>query len=146
MKDGMISAFELIVRFGAWAVAFMMPMQTVMYGVIFLTVANFLTALWKAKHQGTKFVWAGLMHSIFKTVAYQAAITVTYVSETIFFNGLPVTQVVGGFIAVNELKSSLENLHAVTGLDFWSNIKALFAKKMGKSDDTDDPQDRDEPK
>ncbi len=130
MKDGMITLWDLCMRVGIWCIVFMMPTGKAMLGLTVLASINAVTGVWKAKHKDEDFKWLTLLNSFFKLVAYQMAITVTYITEQIFFNGLPLTQVVAGIMAAKELQSSLDNLHTVTGLDLWTNIKELFKRKV----------------
>lgn len=130
IKDGMISLGDLLMRGGVWSLMFMLPAREAMLGLTFLVAVNVMTGIWKAKHQGDGVHVIGLINALMRLIAYQVAITVTYVAEVIFFNGLPLTQVVAGIMAAKQLQSSLDNLHTVTGLDLWTNIKELFKKKV----------------
>lgn len=124
----MMNVWDFLAGIGMWCLVFMLPTREAMVGLTVLAIINAITGVWKAKHQDKDFRWAALISSFFKLVAYQMAIAVTYITETIFFNGLPLTQVVAGIMAAKELQSSLDNLHTVTGLDLWTNIKTLVSK------------------
>lgn len=124
----MINLWDFLARVGIWCLVFMLPTGKAMLGLTVLASINAITGVWKAKHKDEDFRWLTLLNSFFKLVAYQMAIAVTYITETIFFNGLPLTQVVAGIMAAKELQSSLDNLHTVTGLDLWTNIKTLVSK------------------
>lgn len=128
--SGLIGAGDFFLRMAAWCAVFIAPIRAAMLGVTFLVLSDLITGIWRAKKDGTPITSWGLRRSVSKTLAYQAVLLTSFVTETVFLSGLPIVKAVAGLIAVTELKSNLENLHAITGVDFWSRIvDALRGKK-----------------
>lgn len=135
-EQGYISAGDFLMRGGAWTLVFLAPVREAMIGVTFLVFIDLITGIWRSKRAGQAVTSWGLRRTVSKTIAYQAALITSYVTETVFMPGLPIVKAVAGLIAVTELKSNLENLHAITGVDFWQRIlDTLRGKKPTEPDD-----------
>lgn len=129
LQDGMMSAGEFFLRCAGWILIFLAPTQEAMTGVSFLVFANLLTGIWKSRklHDQGLSGW-GLWKSATKAVGYQMALVITYTAETVFMPGVPLTRAVAGFIAATELKSSLQNLSQITGIDLWQRVLDLLRR------------------
>ena len=100
--------------------------------------ADVATALWKAKRNNIPIRSKRLRDTIGKMIAYMIALMVSHMFQLHFMPIVPVLQIIAVFIASAELKSIMENLGAITNLDFWSIIKERLAgtnKNYNKDDD-----------
>ncbi len=108
------------------------PIHPVLLAVSFLIILDFVTGIWAAKKRNEKITSTNLKKTVVKTFLYQCSIIVAWLMETYLLDGIPVIKVVTGIIAVTEGKSFFENIHAITGTDFWSlaieKIQAAAAK------------------
>lgn len=105
-----------------WLIVFISPVRAVMTAIMFLAVTDLITALWAVLKRQEKVTSVGLRKTINKILAYEIAVVLSYVVETVFQLGVPVVRLIAGLIAVTELKSNLENLYYITGLDYWQKI------------------------
>lgn len=109
-------------QFAGWFIVFVTPVHAVMSGIIFLAVSDLCTALWVSFKKSQPITSVGLRKTINKIIAYEMAVVLSYVVETVFQLGVPIVRLVAGLVAVTELKSNLENLSYITGLDYWKKI------------------------
>jgi len=105
-----------------WLIVFISPVRAVMTAIMFLAVTDLITALWVVIKKQEKVTSVGLRKTINKILAYEIAVVLSYTVETVFQLGVPVVRLIAGLIAVTELKSNLENLYYITGLDYWQKI------------------------
>ena len=82
-----------------------------------------VTALMRAYKNGIPIRSKRLRDTIGKGTAYMIALMVSHMFQLHFMPIVPILQIVAVFIATAELKSIMENLGDVTGLDFWTLIK-----------------------
>lgn len=115
-------------------VAALTPIYPLMFVVTIFIIVDFITGIWKSLKSGKKIKSTIMAHSISKTILYHLAILVSVLFETFVFSGIPVIQLVGGFIATVEFKSILENIGEITGINIWGNIKKYFVKKSDNID------------
>ena len=105
-----------------WLIVFISPVRALMTAIMFLAVTDLITALWVVIKKQEKVTSVGLRKTINKILAYEIAVVLSYTVETVFQLGVPVVRLIAGLIAVTELKSNLENLYYITGLDYWQKI------------------------
>lgn len=110
-----------------------------MIAVGFLVVGDLITGIWAAVKRGEAFSSAKLRQTITKTLGYQLAIVLSYVTESQLLPEIPVLKVVAGLIASTELVSALENLASITGVPLADAVKKLFNKQTPAP-----PADKDE--
>jgi phage-related holin len=110
--------------------AFIAPIQTILLASLSLIFADTITGIWASLKEGRKITSHKLRRTILKSCAYMVSIVVAHVIESFMLEGIPVVKTIGGLIAITEGKSIFENLHRVTGIDFW---KALIDKLQGSS-------------
>lgn len=99
------------------------PVMLVTGALIFIDLG---CGIWRAKKRGENIDSSGLRRTITKLFAYQVVIVTGYMIETVIMVGfldLPITKIIASFIALTELKSILENISIITGIDFWTAIK-----------------------
>lgn len=120
-----LDADEIFVIFSkliGWLLIFINPLQSIMGAIVFLAIADLVTAIWAAIKNNKRFGSHSLRKTVNKILAYEVAVVLSYVVENVFNLGIPVVRLVAGLIAVTELKSNLENLYHITGLDYWQKI------------------------
>lgn len=117
----------------------MAPAKATMIAVGFLVVGDLITGIWAAVKRGEAFSSAKLRQTITKTLGYQLAIVLSYVTESQLLPEIPVLKVVAGLIASTELVSALENLASITGVPLADAVKKLFNKQTPAP-----PADKDE--
>jgi len=100
-----------------------------MITVGFLVLGDLITGIWASVKRGETFSSAKLRQTITKTLGYQLAIVLSYVTESQLMPEIPVLKVVAGLIASTELVSALENLASITGVPLAEAVKKLFDKK-----------------
>ncbi len=118
-----------LIRCSMWVGLFLAPAKTTMIAVGFLVFGDLLTGIWAALKRGEKFNSAKLRATVTKTIGYQLAILLSYVTESQLLPEIPVLKVVAGLIASTELVSALENLASITGVPLGEVVKKLFDKK-----------------
>lgn len=99
-----------------------------MIAVGVLVVGDLLTGIWASVKRGEPFSSARLRQTITKTLGYQLAIVLSYITESELLPEIPVLKVVAGLIASTELVSALENLSSITGVPLAQAVKKLFDK------------------
>lgn len=125
-----------ISQFAGWFVVFISPVHSILTAIFFLCFSDLITALWAVHKNNGKITSIGLRRTVNKLLAYQIAVILSYVVESIFQIGVPVVRLVAGLIAVTELKSNLENLYKITGLDYWQKIVDYMNFKKNDSTKT----------
>lgn len=117
------------VKLTAWVALFLAPAKVTMITVGFLVLGDLITGIWASVKRGETFSSAKLRQTITKTLGYQLAIVLSYVTESQLMPEIPVLKVVAGLIASTELVSALENLASITGVPLGEAVKRLFDKK-----------------
>lgn len=105
------------------------PIKSLIFSIGFVAFMDLLTGIMAAKQRGEKIESAKSRRTIVKLLGYQMAIITGFVIEKYMVdNSLPITKIIAGAISTVELQSVLENLQAVTGVDFWEKFKNLLNK------------------
>lgn len=105
-----------------WVCILLLPIKAALVAVSLLVFADFVTGIWASIKQKKMITSHGFRRTVIKTLAYQSAIIVAFILETYLLDGIPVVKVVTGLIGVTEGKSFFENIHRITGIDFWSEL------------------------
>lgn len=114
------------------------PVRPVMIAVGALVIFDFITGVWAAKKLGKKITSNGFKKTIIKSLVYQCTIIVAFILETYLVEGVPIVKAIAGLIGLTEGKSFFENVHKITGIDFWS--EAL--KKIREATSVSVPDDK----
>lgn len=113
-------------------VAVLAPIKTVLITTGVLVTADLIIGLIAARRRGDKIVSSGLRRTVTKTLVYQIAIILGFLTETYLMAGvLPVAKLIAGMIGTVELKSILENLDDINGSPLFTSI----ISKLGSSND-----------
>lgn len=117
------------------------PIKMLMFSVGVLVVCDMILGILKARRNKEPITSEGLKRTVTKTFVYQLAILVAHLVDSELITGMGVLKVVSGLIAITEVKSIFENLHIITGIDFWSagvskiNTYAKFIPSEKKESD-----------
>ena len=112
--------FDLFLKVFSMLVLILLPIRSIMIAISVLVIADLITGVWASKKEGQNITSNGLKRTISKTIAYQTAVIVAFIIETYLVPEMPVIKVVAGLIGLTEGKSFFENIHRITGIDFWS--------------------------
>jgi phage-related holin len=116
----------------AYSLSFIVPIQSFLLGTFFLVIIDTCTGIWKAKTRQEPITSAGMRRTIAKIIAYFLAIILSEGVKNIWVKDVDLAYWVSAYIAITELKSNLENLSVITGLDFWAAIKSFLQDKIPK--------------
>jgi phage-related holin len=148
----MIIQVNLLALFKALALAaftamlgFIVPVGHFLVVTFFLVVADLYTGTRAAKHRKEVIHSRGIRRTVEKITLYFIAIMIVHGVEKTFvnttFNGSFVWTV-AAIIAWSEIRSNLENIAQVTGIDIWSNlIKKIpsLSELVSRKKDEDEP-------
>lgn len=112
----------VLAAFGSWLLAFVLPSASFLIFTTVLVFADLLSGTIAAKHRGEAIHSRGLRRSVVKISLYFLAILLSEGFEKVFILDIDISYMVAGLIAVTELKSNMENIGEVTGIDFWTII------------------------
>lgn len=101
---------------------FIAPIQTSVIAVSVLVLIDLVTGISASLKEKQKITSHKLRRTIAKTLAYQATILMAHLLELHFLPTVPVTKTILALIGITEGKSFFENIHRITGVDFWSKI------------------------
>lgn len=120
----------LVLKMLAWVAFYVQPTYSSMATVVILVLIDWVTGIWAAKKRGEKITSWGWRRTInAKILPYQIAILSSHLVDVNIFAGtllepIQLMKATAAFIAGAELKSIFENLGSISGLDFWTFIKA----------------------
>lgn len=93
------------------------PLQKMMFALLFLVSADFVTGIWAAYHAKQQLTSRRLARTIVKTFVYLTTVCVVHIANKYLLSAgdfsLPLDSLIISFIALTELKSIFENLHKV---------------------------------
>jgi phage-related holin len=115
----------------------LLPIRDAVIAVSLLVIADFITGIWASIKEKKQITSYGFRRTIAKTLAYQGTIVVSFLIEQYMLEGVPVVKVITTLIALTEGKSFFENIHRITGLDFWgialTKIQGQATKNLPKA-------------
>lgn len=109
-----------------WVAAFLSPIGPVMWTMVTLIVADFITGIYAAYRAGDRIESKKMANTVSKFLIYLLVILCAWLVEMHVIPEVPIMKIVSGFIAVTELKSIFENFNKIYGIDIWSQIKEFF--------------------
>jgi hypothetical protein len=109
-----------------------LPIKATLVAVMALTVIDLASGLWAASKRGEPITSSGLKRTIIKIFVYEAVVMLGYITEQ-YLTGdiIPLVKILAGYIGITELKSVLENIKDISGLDI---IKSLINKLAQQQD------------
>jgi phage-related holin len=107
---------SIIGKIGVLVLAFFVPIQGVLFGVLFLVACDLVSGVIAAKKKREKITSSKMSRSISKLLVYMVTIIITEVINQfmLFGTDVPLANLVTSYIALTELKSILENLDKMT--------------------------------
>lgn len=128
------SVYAFVAKLVSMFVLVLAPIHSVLVAVGSLILLDMVTGILAARKRGEPITSANLKKTITKAFLYQASVIVAFLMEQLLLDGVPVVKVVAGIIALTEGKSFFENVHAISGVNFWdeafNRIQAAASKKV----------------
>lgn len=113
-------------------IAVFAPIQSAIFATIAMVFADLLLGVWAAVKRKESVTSAGLGRTVSKLVVYLGAIVLAFVAEKYLTGSmLPVCKLVTTLIGAAELKSCLENVDSITGVN---TFQAIITKLSSKND------------
>lgn len=136
----------LLAACGVAMLDFVFPLWQFLLLTIVLVLTDLYTGTLAAKHRGETIHSKGLRRSVTKITLYFIAILISRAMQNVFGVPFDLAYIASALVAITEFKSNLENIHTVTGVDFWANFadkipsfKDIF-KKKGDGELPNNPQ------
>ena len=120
----------------AGAIAFFMPILSLLIATGILICADMVTGMFAAYHRKEKICSKKMGATVTKTILYFIAIILAHVMERLFWEGSKISTVVAGIFALIEFKSNLENISVVTGINLPELLKTYIEAKRGLTNST----------
>lgn len=125
----------MFLKFIAWLLIVTLPIRPAGIAVMCLVFADLISGLLASKKIGKPITSSGLRRTVSKLLIYEIALVVAMMLEQYLLEGgLPVIKTVGAMIGVTEAKSFFENLHIITGVDFWAYVTSKVDLPNVKND------------
>lgn len=114
-----------------FAAAFLAPISTVIFAVIFLIFVDLITGILASLKEKQRITSSAMSRTIAKTFVYCTTIIVTYVVHKYLLVGFdfPVESIVSGFIALTEMKSILENMDRISNHSVLKDLILIFSNE-----------------
>ena len=104
-------------------IAFLAPVQWLIAGVAALILFDTLTGVYRAYKTGQAVTSKRFSHIISKFALYNIAIISGYVLQLMIgLDVVPLAKIIAVAIGMTELKSVLENINVITGIDLWTLV------------------------
>lgn len=123
--SGLFKSFLLLIA------AFLAPIATVIFAVMFLIFVDLITGILASMKEKTTITSSAMSRTIAKTFVYCTTIIVTYVVHKYLLVGFdfPVESIVSGFIALTEMKSILENMDRMSNHSVLKDLILIFSNE-----------------
>lgn len=133
-EEPMLGLYTFLLKFLGVLLVFLAPVQSVMFAVGFLVMADFITGVLAARKRKEKITSYGFRSTTIKMLAYQGTVLTAFVVESFLLSEVPMVKVVSTMIALTEIKSFFENIEYITGVNFWDEtLKKLKGTKLPES-------------
>lgn len=111
--------------------AFLAPIATVIFAVMFLIFVDMITGILASLKEKQRITSSAMSRTIAKTFVYCTTIIVTYVVHKYLLVGFdfPVESIVSGFIALTEMKSILENMDRISNHSVLKDLILIFSNE-----------------
>jgi Bacteriophage holin family len=108
----------ILLKLALAALLVVAPIKVVLIAAMALTLIDLLSGLAAARHRGEPITSTGLKRTIVKILVYEFVILLGYLTEKYLVGDLlPVVKILTGYVGITELKSVLENVEEITGMD-----------------------------
>jgi hypothetical protein len=112
-----------------WGLSFVSPLWPFIFLTLALTLTDLYSGVRAAKKRGEEIRSHGFRRTVEKIVLYTSAILLCEGMKAVFFPSINVTYIAAFTICLTELKSNMENIYTVTGVDVWSQLVDVIKKK-----------------
>ena len=111
--------------------AFLAPIATVIFAVIFLIFVDLITGILASLKEKSRITSSAMSRTIAKTFVYCTTIIVTFVVHKYLLVGFdfPIESIVSGFIALTEMKSILENMNRISNHSVLKDLILIFSNE-----------------
>lgn len=111
--------------------AFLAPIATVIFAVLFLIFVDMITGILASIKEKQRITSSAMSRTIAKTFVYCTTIIVTYVTHKYLLVGFdfPIESIVSGFIALTEMKSILENMDRISHTSVLKDLILIFSNE-----------------
>lgn len=111
--------------------AFLAPISTVIFAVLFLIFVDLITGILASIKEKATITSSAMSRTIAKVFVYCTTIIVTYVVHKYLLVGFdfPIESIVSGFIALTEMKSILENLDRISNHSVLKDLIIIFSNE-----------------
>lgn len=133
MKDSItIFAHKYLQPTAVSILAVFAPIKAILVVTGFLILADLVSGLLAAKKRGESINSSGLRRTVTKCLVYNLAVISGFLVEHYILGDLlPISKLIAGIISLVELKSILENLNVVNGVDIFKSV----IEKLGSKND-----------
>lgn len=109
--------------------AFIAPIQALLLGVGVLIVFDTISGVYKAYKLKQPIVSKKLGNVVSKFLLYIIAIISGYILQKMFgVDWIPFAKIIAVAISLTELKSILENVNSITGIDIWQFVRSYLKR------------------
>lgn len=116
------------------------PIQPMLLVTGFLIFADLLSGILAAKKRKETINSAGFRRTISKILVYNLAVISGFLVETYMISDLlPISKLIAGVIALTELRSILENLNCINGVDLFKTVLGSLGSKNDIKRDSEEP-------
>ena len=122
-------------KFGFWAGTMVAPVAPILWTMVFLIVVDFITGVVAAIKKKQQVQSRKFFNTISKFFIYNLVILSAHFIGLHVIPDLPMLKIVGGFIAITELKSIFENFSKIYGINIWEYVKEAISRKGGNPPD-----------
>lgn len=133
MKETLLAKASL---FLIWVLTYFSPTGYVLMVVGFFVMCDTLTGVLAAKREGQSITSKKLGTTISKFIAYMVGVLCGHVFQQVFFPEFPALKLIGGFIAMIELKSIDENIKRITGYSLLKTATERLESLRSKNTNT----------
>lgn len=106
------------------------PIHSILIVSCFLIIADLASGIMAAKKRGEVITSAGYRRTLSKFLVYNLAIISGFLVERYMVSDLvPLSKLIAGVISLTELKSILENLNSINGVDIFKSVIAFVGSK-----------------
>lgn len=113
-----------------------MPIRPALIAATVLVLVDMGSGIWASLKEKKKITSTGFRRTVNKILGYYLAIIAAFILETYLMPDTPIIKGVTALIGLTEGKSLFENIHRITGIDFWGQILAKL-----NMDDLKNPKD-----